>query len=81
MSIKYKTTARRNLLKPTDPLKYYAIASASGKPDPFSVNMKSTGIGTPKAVTAATFIVTKIISRPGTELKNMLKTLKFEKKA
>lgn len=31
MSIKCKTNARNNLQKPTDPARYYAIASASGK--------------------------------------------------
>jgi predicted histone-like DNA-binding protein len=126
MSIKYKTTARRNLLKPTDPLKYYAIASASGKTDidklsrliannstvsrtdeyavimglletvteeladgntvslgklgTFTVNVKSDGVETAEAVTAATIKGAKIVYRPGAELKNMLKTLKFEKK-
>ncbi|MBE0637218.1 MAG: HU family DNA-binding protein, partial [Bacteroidales bacterium] len=33
MSIKYKTTARKNLQKPTDPARYYAIATATGKTD------------------------------------------------
>jgi predicted histone-like DNA-binding protein len=127
MSVKYKTTARRNLLKPTDPVKYYAIASASGKTDidklsrliannstvsrtdvyavimglletvaeeladgntvslgklgSFSVNVKSDGAETADAVTTATIKGAKIVYRPGTELKNMLKTLKYEKKA
>jgi predicted histone-like DNA-binding protein len=127
MSIKYKTIARKNLQKPADPVKYYAIASASGKTDidklsqliannstvsrtdvyavimglletvteelaegntvslgklgSFTVNVKSDGVETAEAVTAATIKGAKIVYRPGTELKNMLKTLKFEKKA
>ncbi len=104
MSVKYKTIARKNLLKPTEPVKYYAISSASGKtgidklsrliannstvsrtdvykPGSFSVNVKSDAAETADAVTAATITGAKIVYRPGGELKNMLKTLKFEKKA
>ena len=127
MSIKYKTIARKNLQKPADPVKYYAIASSSGRTDidklsrliannstvsrtdvyavimglletvteelgdgntvslgklgSFSVNVKSDAAETADAVTAATIKGAKIVYRPGTELKNMLKTLKFEKKA
>ena len=127
MSVKYKTIARKNLQKPADPVKFYAIASASGKTDidklsrliannstvsrtdvyavimgllenvieeladgntvslgklgSFSVNVKSDGVETADAVTAATIKGAKIVYRPGGELKDMLKTLKFEKKA
>ena len=127
MSIKYSTIARKNLQKPTDPVKYYAIASASGKTDidklsrpiantstvsrtdvyavimglfetvaeeladgktvilgklgSFSVNVKSDAAETTDAVNAATIKGAKIVYRPGGELKNMLMTLKYEKKA
>jgi len=126
MSIKYKTIARKNLLNPADPEKFYAIATASGKTDidklsrliannstvsrtdvyavimglletigdeladgntvslgklgSLGINLKSDGAATADAVTAATIKGGKIIYRPGTELKSMLKTLKFEKK-
>jgi thioredoxin reductase len=51
-----------------------------GKLGSFTVNVKSDGAATADAVTAATIKGAKIVYRPGTELKNMLKTLKFEKK-
>jgi len=121
MSIKYKTIARKNLLNPADPEKFYAIATASGKTDidklsrliannsivsrtdvyavimglpetigdelaegntvslgklgSLGINLKSDGAAAADAVTAATIKGGKIIYRPGTELKNMPKTL------
>ncbi|MBE0637332.1 MAG: hypothetical protein IH598_02290 [Bacteroidales bacterium] len=50
-----------------------------------SIHYKTTAdwnfLETADAVTAATIKGAKIVYRPGGELKNMLKTLKYEKKA
>ncbi|MBE0650640.1 MAG: HU family DNA-binding protein, partial [Bacteroidales bacterium] len=52
-----------------------------GKLGTFTVNLKSDSAETADAVTAATIKGAKIVYRPGAELKDMLKTLKFEKKS
>ena len=46
----------------------------------FGIAIKSVGAATPEAVTAATIKKSKINYRPGAEIKNMLKTLQYEKK-
>jgi len=52
-----------------------------GKLGSFSVNVRSAGELTADAVTAASIKSSRVIYRPGPEIKDMLKTMKYEKKA
>jgi predicted histone-like DNA-binding protein len=45
----------------------------------FSINIGSEGADSPEKVISSTIKKSKIIYRPGLELKNMMKTLKYEK--
>ena len=50
-----------------------------GKLGSFSIAIKSEGAATADAVTGATIKKSKIVYRPGGEIKTMLKTLQYEK--
>ena len=125
MSIKFKTIPRKNLQKPDDPPKYYAIAAPQGKTDidgisasiadkstvsrpdvyaviiatletinselqagrsvqlgklgSFSISISSDPAATPDQVTASSVRKSRVLYRPGAEIRDMLKTLKYEK--
>jgi len=51
-----------------------------GKLGSFSVSIKSEGALTADELTGAAVKSSKIVYRPGAELKNMLKTLSYEKR-
>jgi predicted histone-like DNA-binding protein len=51
-----------------------------GKLGSFSLSVSSEGADTPESVTSSSIKKARIIYRPGAETRDMLKTLKFEKK-
>ncbi len=52
-----------------------------GKMGSFSISLSSNGMETPEDVTSQSIKKAKMLYRPGAELKEMLKSLKYEKKA
>jgi predicted histone-like DNA-binding protein len=52
-----------------------------GKLGSFSISVSSNAVDTADAVSASVVKKARVLYRPGLEIKNMLKTLKYEKKA